>query len=297
MVQIEISKKDANLLFAEISQNSFLNSNVEQQKPNVISIDPFGTPSPYISSAFNAIQRTVGLMCVTATDTAVLFGVRPNACIRKYMARPLHVEYCKEIGARILVYFLSRIANVNKLGIIPLLTFYANHFVRVFLLTFKGKKKISSFFKNYGFIIHCLNCGHRQAFKDDILHLIEKCPLCGESEKLTYAGPLWIGDLHEEKFLKELITLNKNSNYTNKKHIEKLLSLALDELNLPISYYNIHKLTQKLNMPFVPKIEGVLAAIRKKGYNVSRTHFDFLSIKTNMDIKSLSNCLLELVIN
>ena len=296
-VQIEICEKDANFLFAEIAQNSFLNSNSEQQKPNVISIDPFGTPSPYVSSAFNAIQRNVGLMCVTATDTAVLFGVRPNACIRKYMSKPLHVEYCKEIGARILVYFLSRIANVNKLGIIPLLTFYANHFIRVFLLTFKDKKKISSFFNNYGYIIHCINCGHRQAFQDNYLHLIEKCPLCCEREKLSYAGPLWIGDLHEKKFLDELILTNKNSNHNNKKRIEKLLNLALGELNMPISYYNIHKLSQKLKTPIVPKIEDILVAIRKKGYKVSRTHFDFLSIKTNMDVKSLSNCLLELCNN
>ncbi len=104
--QAEVLNKDANLLFSEISQNS--------SPPNVISIDPFGTPNLYIDSAFKAIKKDKGLLCITATDTAVLFGVKPMACIRKYMSKPLHTEYCKEIGARILTYYISRVANINS---------------------------------------------------------------------------------------------------------------------------------------------------------------------------------------
>ena len=140
-IRIEISRKDSNFLLSEIAQDNHLHAESEINKPNVISIDPFGTPNLYINSVFNAIQRSNGLVCITATDTAVLFGIRPKACIRKYMSKPLHNDYCKEIGARILIYFISRMANVNKLGIIPLLTFYSNHFIRVFALTIKDKKK------------------------------------------------------------------------------------------------------------------------------------------------------------
>ena len=104
-IQIEISRKDANFLLSEIAQESHLNPEGENKKPNIISIDPFGTPNLYINSAFNAIQRSNGLICITATDTAVLFGIRPKTCIRKYMSKPLHNDYCKEIGARILERF------------------------------------------------------------------------------------------------------------------------------------------------------------------------------------------------
>jgi len=90
--QAEVLNKDANLLFSEISQSSALS--------DVISIDPFGTPNLYIDSAFKAIKKDKGLLCITATDTAVLFGVKPKVCIRKYMSKPLHTDYCKEIGAR-----------------------------------------------------------------------------------------------------------------------------------------------------------------------------------------------------
>ena len=128
---MEVSRKDSNYLFSEITQNTLNSPEENLQKPNIISIDPFGTPNLYLDAAFKAIQRVNGLLCITATDTAVLFGVRPLSCIRKYMSKPLHTEYSKEIGARILIYFISRIANMNNMGIIPILTFYTSHFIRV----------------------------------------------------------------------------------------------------------------------------------------------------------------------
>ena len=140
-----MSRKDSSYLFSEITQNSYNHTDNDQKKPNIISIDPFGTPNLYLDAAFKAIQKVNGLLCITATDTAVLFGVRPLSCIRKYMSKPLHTEYCKEVVARILLYFISRIANINNMGILPLLTFYNSHFIRVFCLTvFNQRSAITS---------------------------------------------------------------------------------------------------------------------------------------------------------
>ncbi|MFX1338174.1 MAG: tRNA (guanine(10)-N(2))-dimethyltransferase [Promethearchaeota archaeon] len=292
-IRIIISRKDANFLFSKIAQKNRMNSEIIIKKPNIISIDPFGTPNLYLDSAFKAIQRVNGLMCVTATDTAVLFGIKPTSCIRKYMSKPLHTEYCKEVGARILIYLISRMANINGMGIFPLLTFYANHFIRVFCLTLKNKHKISNSFENYGYIVHCRNCNYRKAFKNNPLQFLQECPSCNTIEKMDYTGPLWVDQMHDKIFINKLIDLNENCGYYNKKRIHKLLKLASDEINMPISYYNLHKLCQKLNLPYVPKIGEIIQIIKKKGYKVSRTHFDYLSIKTNMDLKSLKNCLLE----
>jgi tRNA (guanine26-N2/guanine27-N2)-dimethyltransferase len=288
--QIAISSKDANLLFSEIASMSGKN----QKKPNIISIDPFGTPNLYIDSAFKALQKVNGLLCVTATDTAVLFGVRPKVCIRKYLSKPLHTEYCKEIGGRILIYFISRIANINKIGIIPLLTFYSGHFIRLLCLSFKNKKEISKFFNKFGYIIHCKNCGYRSDYKDYVLNLPKHCPICEDEGDLDYAGPLWIGKLHNAEFLEKIISLNKNSSSQNKKRIEKLLIYAQEENNMPVSYYNIHKLCQKLKLASVPKIEEIIKEIKELGYKASRTHFDFLSIKSELDLFKIKNILVEL---
>lgn len=292
--QIEISRKDANFLLSEIAQDDCSTLEQEKHKPNVISIDPFGTPNRYLDSAFKAIQKVNGLLCITATDTPVLFGIKQNACQRKYLSKPLHSEYCKEVGARILIYFITRIANINNLGIIPLLTFYSKHFIRVFALTFKNKKLITKHIKNFGYIIHCQHCGYRTALKNQPLYIFKKCPLCNTKESLDYAGPLWLKKIHDSQFIKEVIVLNKETEYKYKNRIDKLLNLALEEINMPVSYYNIHKLSQNLKLPYVPRMKVIQKMIKEKGYKVSRTHFDFLSIKTNMSLKLIKDSLLDL---
>ncbi len=290
--KVNVSQKDANSLFSEFHNQD--HSNNTFKRADIISIDPFGTPNSYIDMAFKAIKKKDGLLCLTATDTAVLFGVKPNVCIRKYMSKPLHTEYCKEIGARILVYFISRLANINNLGIIPLLSFYSNHFLRVFISTVKKKKEIIHNFSNYGYILHCTSCGYRSSFSDDILQIPKYCPSCKGSKALKYAGPLWIGELHNEDFLRLLLSLNKQQNYINKKVIDKKLSYALEEVKMPPFYYNIHKLCQELKLPFVPKLDEIIKAIDKKKFTASRTHFDNLAIKSNINLSELKNLLFDL---
>lgn len=281
LIKVVISKKDANFLFSEITLTNFIEGKIDREIPNIISIDPFGTPNIYVNNAFNAIQKTNGLMCITATDTAVLHGVRSNACVRKYMSKPLHVDYNKEIGARILLYFAARIANINRIGIVPLLTFSAGHFIRLFLLTYKSKVKILKDFENFGFIIHC-KCGYRVKTDKNILKIPTVCPVCNSEDKFDYAGPLWIGELHNETFIREFIDQNNNSDYQNKKRLDKLLNVILDEINMPFSYYNLHKLSQELKLESVPKMDLVIDLLKKKGFVASRTHFDPICIKTNM---------------
>jgi tRNA (guanine26-N2/guanine27-N2)-dimethyltransferase len=285
--RVELVNKDATLLFSEISRSSDL--------PDVISIDPFGTPNLYIDSALKSIKKDKGLLCITATDTAVLFGIKPRVCLRKYMAKPLHTDYCKEIGARILLSFISRIAYINNLGIIPLLTFYSNHFIRIFALTFRGKSKILKYLsKSYGYLIHCKNCGNRFSFVENIMKAPQKCPLCLNEKHLSYSGPLWVGELHQKPYLKELYLLNEKFNFRNKNRLYKILKFALNELGMPISYYNIHKLSQQLKLSYIPKLEDIIKMIEKKGFRASRTHFDFISIKTDMKINELKELLKQI---
>jgi len=293
--KIEVSNKDANLLFLELAQGLYLKSINSHVKPNIISIDPYGTPNIYLDSALKAIKRKKSLMCITATDTAVLFGIKPGACIRKYMAKPLHNEYCKETGARILLYFISRIANINNLGIIPLFTLYSNHFIRVFILTFKSKEKILKNAQHYGFIIHCKNCGHRLSVSSNILEIFYHCPICGEHKKMEYAGPLWISKLHDQLFLEEIYKLNKETDFNNKNQIHKILQFALDEIDMPLTYYNIHKLSQKLKLSSIPKINIIINKLKEMGNKASRTHFDNLAIKTDLSIDLLKKELQKII--
>jgi tRNA (guanine26-N2/guanine27-N2)-dimethyltransferase len=292
--RVSISHKDVNYMMLDLLQTQKDHQQDKLNPLDVILIDPFGTPNLYVDAACKLIHKRNGMLSFTATDTAVLFGVRSNACIRKYMAKPLHVEYAKEIGARILINFISKIANVNNVGIKPLLTFYSNHFLRVFLLTFKEKEEISSNFLNNGYIIHCKKCGFRDVQSDDPTRTLNTCPECFSSASLDYAGPLWIGELYDTKFVKKLLEANLNRDYRNKKRINKTLLMILEEIGMPPTYYNIHTLGKQLKLKALPKLPVLIDLIKKEGHSISRTHFDFLSIKTTLNKDELKTRLEQL---
>ncbi|TXT54992.1 MAG: tRNA (Guanine(26)-N(2)/guanine(27)-N(2))-dimethyltransferase [Promethearchaeota archaeon] len=293
--RIEITQKDANYLMNELAVESFIQKNGSNGRPDIISIDPFGTPNRYLDAAMKAIRNENGLLCITATDTAVLFGVKPKACVRKYMAKPLVNEFSKEIGARILLYFISRIANINNIGIEPLLSVYHKHFVRIFACTYKDKRKIAKKInKSYGYILHCSECNFRAIVKmNGILKISKNCPKCQASNNLNFAGPLWVEKLHNKAFVEEIYSLSENKSYLANK-TKTILSYIKDEVNMPFSYYNIHKLTKKLQLSFVPKMEDIILAINEKGCKASRTHFDFTSIKTDITLELLEQILKNL---
>ncbi|MFX0011003.1 MAG: hypothetical protein ACFE9R_11860, partial [Candidatus Hermodarchaeota archaeon] len=176
----------------------------------------------------------------------------------------------------------------------PLFTFYANHFIRVFVLTFKGKSKIlKTLPNNYGFIVHCKNCGDRSTIIENLLKLPQKCPVCSSTNHLSYSGPLWVGELHQKSYLQELDILIEKCNFKNKGRIQKILKFALSEIDMPISYYNIHKISQQLKLPFIPKLKDIITLIKENGFKASRTHFDFIAIKTDMKINRLKEVLIK----
>ena len=92
---VKACKEDANILLRKC-----------RGKFDVVDIDPFGTPTPYVESAATSLKAG-GMICVTATDTSSLCGTYKKPCIRKYGAVPLKNEYCHETGLRILAGFLG----------------------------------------------------------------------------------------------------------------------------------------------------------------------------------------------
>merc|ERR550519_1567251 len=102
---------------------------------NVIDLDPYGSPTPFLDSAVQAVTDG-GLLCVTATDMAVLCGNSPETCYTKYGAIALKTRSCHEFALRILLQCLESHANRYGRFIEPLLSlsidFYCRVFVRVY---------------------------------------------------------------------------------------------------------------------------------------------------------------------
>ena len=281
---IELFNEDARFLFEELNNKRNLQS--------IIDIDPFGTPNIFIESAIKAVFLK-GLIGITATDTAVLFGVRPSACFRKYNIKSLRSTFLKEVGLRILIYFAASRAHPYMNYIEPMLSFSSDHYIRIFIRVHKGKTGINKNVKNSGYIFWCRKCDWRKSIGLDLHESTFSCPVC--QSKLDYGGPLWIGPLHNSEYVAECIrTLedSEKSTIPSKKKILKTLNMILLEDNFPPGYYDIHKICDMLNIS-VAKTELIFESIRTLGYDATRTHIESRAIKSNIPIEKLKEILIN----
>ena len=257
--------------------NSVLSSNAAPKKRfDIVDIDPFGTPVPYLDSAIRALKNN-GLLAVTATDLAPLCGVHAKACIRKYGGKPLRTEYCHELAIRILAGCIVHMAAKHDIGVKILLSHSSDHYIRVYVQISYGCQKADESLKNIGYVLHCFNCLHREVTQQ-LFHSI-LCPACGA--KMDYAGPLWIGSINNEEFVGQVFVEIQGVTFRNSRRIDKFLTTLKAEAEMPITYYVLDHVGKKLGLP-ATAMQSCMSTLQNMGYKVVPTHFNSRSIKTNV---------------
>jgi tRNA (guanine26-N2/guanine27-N2)-dimethyltransferase len=280
--KITLKHKDANCV---------LSCNASPKKRfDIIDIDPFGTPVPYLDSAFRALKNK-GLVAATATDLAPLCGVHAKACVRKYGGKPLRTEYCHELAVRLLAGCMADFAAKHDIGIRILFSHSSDHYIRVYAQIVYGCKRADESLKNTGYILHCFSCLHRE-----VTHQLFGCPTCPEcGAKMEYAGPLWTGAIADVAFIEQVKTENQKTAFRNTAKIKKLLALAKTEASAPPTYYVLDKLSGKLNLP-APSIQTFLTALHNGGFQAVQTHFNTRGIKTDAPALVMHKMLREIVV-
>jgi len=157
--KVEVNNKDANLFM------------LENPGFDYIDIDPYGSPNPFLDSAVKRLARN-GILAVTATDTGCLAGTFVNACLRKYWAMPARDEIMHETGLRILIRKVQLIGADHDKALIPIFSYFKDHYFRVFFRCEKGKQKADEIIKQHGM--------------------------------LNKAGPLWLGNLFDTKIASKI---------------------------------------------------------------------------------------------
>ena len=275
--KIEVLHRDANCV---LSCNSS-----PDKRFDVVDVDPFGTPAPYLDSALRAIRNN-GLFSSTATDLAPLCGVHAKACVRKYGGRPLRTEYCHELAVRLLAGCTASLAAKHDIGIHVLFSHSSEHYIRLYTQTSHGAKKADESIKQLGYILHCFNCLHRETTHQPLGTLL--CPECGT--KMDYAGPLWIGSIFDVAFIERMIKENQAVAFKNSARITKILTQTKDEAAAPMTYYVVDRLTGKLGLPSL-SIQGFADALRKGGFQAVPTHFNPRGIRTDAPLETMHEIL------
>ena len=259
---------------------------------DVIDIDPFGTPSPFLDSAGYCARRN-SLLCVTATDTSALCGTYKEPCIRKYNSKPYKSEYCHETGIRILAGFVALTLSKYSKYIEVKMSHSTEHYMRLYLEVKKGSTKTDKSLKNIGYISHCKHCLHRQISNGLASPIEDICPVCGE--KLIHAGPLWLGKIQDDEFIQKMIDEANNKKINTEKEALKLLNSCLLEANAPVTFYDVHSICKSLKIS-APKLDLIFEEIKSNGFTAVKTHYNPLGIKSNINIEKLKEMLQLLTI-
>eukprot|EP01112_Ceratiomyxa_fruticulosa_P010033 TRINITY_DN2633_c0_g1_i4.p1 TRINITY_DN2633_c0_g1~~TRINITY_DN2633_c0_g1_i4.p1 ORF type:complete len:677 (+),score=149.49 TRINITY_DN2633_c0_g1_i4:1310-3340(+) len=261
---------------------------------DVIDIDPYGSPSMFLDSAVQAVVDG-GLLCVTATDMAILCGSHAESSWNKYNSIALKGQYCHEAGLRTLLSFIEAQATKYKRYIVPVLTlsidFYARVFVRVYTSALESKKSASRLSSIY----QCIGCETfnlqpllKVATKDKSIKYnastlnfsSTNCPHCNKTFRV--GGPLWNAPIHSPEVIQRILTrvTEKPSLFNTSKRIIGMLTLANEELQNQPLYYNVSSLCNVLHVTS-PSLAVIKSAMITAGFKVSEAHAKPGSIKTD----------------
>lgn len=280
---ISVENLDANILLSRYG--------VPKKRFDYVDIDPFGSPIPFIDNALRA-TRNNGLIALTATDLAPLCGVHPKACLRKYGGKPLRTEYSHELALRLLAGALVKSAAKYDIGIKVLFSQSSEHYIRLYSQIDYGAKKADKSLKELGFIYHCFNCFHREVDKHRVYK--EQCPECGG--KMNFAGPLWIGKIHDEEFVVLMEKESRSKSLRHNRRIRDLISLAKMEAKAPIAYYRVDRICDRYNLPN-PSVRSVIKKLKNLGNPAVRTHFSTCGIKSPVSAKTITELIVDLARN
>ncbi|RLG60940.1 tRNA (guanine(10)-N(2))-dimethyltransferase [Candidatus Geothermarchaeota archaeon] len=265
-------------IVTRLDANSFLSSHFkEKDKFDLVDVDPYGSPAPYIDNSVSAVKEG-GILAITATDLAPLCGIYPWPAFRKYWALPLRGEFCHEIAARILINLVVQSCGRKERVPEPILTCRSEHYIRVYVRIKKGKRNFP--YEKIGFIYRCEKCleVYVRSIKEAFMN---KCPICGSN--LLTSGPLWIGDLHSVSFLDKLNRV-KDLVEEDRAKVDKFLFFFKKELKMPPYYYDVSKACGLLKKS-MPSIQRIINALISMGFKATRTHFNPVGIKTTAPYK------------
>ena len=260
----------------------------EELRPDVIDLDPFGSPGYFLDAAVKTIKHK-GMICMTATDLPTLFGHYPLTAYRRYMVRVCLTDFYKECGIRVLLGFTAREAARMDRGIRPLFSQATDHYIRLCVLVYKSRRKALISLKSLGYVEYCDKCLYRNGIKD---FEVKKCPLC--RSRLKVIGPVWLGPLWDVEFLSKTLSAYSSRTYLERRGI-KILQLMIEEAEAPPLYYRTSSIARKYAFKREVSPKKIAEFHRSVGISSSLTHFDDKGFRSPLDVGDVVKLIKKLI--
>lgn len=263
---------------------------------DVIDLDPYGTASPFLDSAMQAISDG-GLLNVTCTDMAVLCGSFPEKCFSLYGSVPLKAGYVHENALRILLHAMETAANRHKKHIVPWLSLSVDFYIRVFCRVYESPQEVKRSLLKRGMIYQSHQCpsfyiqpvgtssttrrGNELNFYGAPVTVPPVCEATGG--KLRLGGPIWTDPIHRQDIVDELLErMQPGSSHAalsaTRPRLMGILTALSEEVKSSPLYYCLPELCSALQC-ITPTTLEVQAALINGGYLVSQFHHNPTAIK------------------
>ena len=245
-----------------------LRSLLAEEQFDYIDIDPFGTPVDFIDAAVQSCKNN-GIIAITATDTAPLYGTYPKTCFRRYGSLSSRSPFAHETGLRILIGFIVREAAKHDRAVEPLLCFHADHYFRCHARIRNGAARADAAVMGLGYVVYDRKTMKRQVLVD--------------LPKKNYAGPIWARAMFSPEIVKKM---KATGDLGTSPRCAKMLEAWSEEMAMGPGYYVMDDLARKTKLA-PPKLQEFVGFLRESGAQASRTHFDPKGIKTDLGASEL----------
>ncbi|MBE6527860.1 MAG: N2,N2-dimethylguanosine tRNA methyltransferase [Thermoplasmata archaeon] len=254
------------------SSNKNLHILFTEESFDYVDLDPFGSPVPYIESAIRGCRRN-GILAITATDTAPLAGAHAPKCRRRYQSEPVRGYMCHEGGLRILMCTIARELAKYDRGMKPLLSFYADHYLRTYIQVEESAEKADRMLDQLGYMEYNMDTMGRSLSKTyDPVHR---------------HGPFWLGPLHDQEFVRRM----SSDGMAAERRCSKYLDLWANELDTEVFVYDMSELSSHIKMS-PPKLADFIELLRTNG-KASMTHMAPTSFKTDLPLEQIVSLYME----
>ena len=156
-----------------------------------VDIDPFGSPISFIDGALQALGR-VGVLEVTATDTAALTGSSATSGKRRYGHRGIVDLYAHDDAVRVLLGTIATRAAQLDRAVEPILALFDGHHVRVSVRVRKSKQGADRTRELIGWRVRTEEVPYKFVPHPSIEELPQS------------SGPMWIGPIWDEEICSRL---------------------------------------------------------------------------------------------
>jgi len=255
-----------------------------------IDLDPFGSPVGFLDAAIQAISR-VGVLEVTATDTAALCGSAKTSAARRYGAVGITDSYMHDDATRILLGTIARIAAMHDKSMHPILSLFDGHHVRVTVLLKRSKEEASNWSDNIGYRI-----------RSTPYHFATQAE--GEFSGPMWTGPIFDSDIAGRMTVERAIELCAGRdddfpldwNNTDVEHSQREIERSVRHLSESAELLSQEHLLVAVDdlgiaagVGQIPSMKKIKSGLEKAGFKMSRCQMPEAMFATDADWETVLN--------